>query len=304
MSEMKIDLSQYHNALSRKHQLIRALWSVVWILGALIYIKRRTIEMDNSKIAITVITVVYNDESHIESTIKSVIGQTYPYIEYIIIDGNSIDGTLGIIKRYSQRLRYLSERDNGIYNAMNKGLKMATGDFVIFMNSGDCFTSNNTVQKITKQIANQHSFPYMVYGNYREVGYGKISAVIPARTYKKVWYGSFASHQSTFYNRLFLLKEGLQYDESYKIAADYKLNLEVVKRADDNILQTEICVSDFDITGVSNVNQDLGLAEADRARYEVLKMNKFNRKLIVWVQLCARFAKKNLGFLYKAIRLS
>lgn len=260
--------------------------------------------MSSAKLVITVVTVVYNDESHIEMTIKSVLEQDYPYIEYVIIDGKSTDKTLDIIRKYSSRLNFISESDNGIYNAMNKGLKMATGEYVIFMNSGDCFTSSTTVSEIVNYIDDKKAKPTMIYGNYREVGRGIVSAVIPARSFKKVWYGAFASHQSTFYNRLFLLQHNLCYDETYKIGADYKLNLEVVTHSDGNILQTPVCVSDFDTTGISNINQDLGLLEADRARSEVLNMNRIFRKCIIWVQLCARFAKKNMGFVYKKIRLS
>ena len=86
--------------------------------------------------AITIITVVYNDIKHIEETIKSVINQTYKNIEYIIIDGGSTDGTLGIIKKYEKYINYwVSESDKGIYNAMNKGVKKTTGDYLYFLNS-------------------------------------------------------------------------------------------------------------------------------------------------------------------------
>lgn len=102
---------------------------------------------------ITVITVVYNDAKHIEDTILSVVNQTYPNIEYIIIDGGSTDGTVDIIKKYADRIAYwVSEPDKGIYDAMNKGLKKATGEWVNFMNSGDCFAQSKTLECIKKYI--------------------------------------------------------------------------------------------------------------------------------------------------------
>ena len=89
---------------------------------------------------LSVITVVYNNVNDIERTMLSVLNQTYRHIEYIIVDGHSKDGTLETIKRYENRLaRLISEKDSGIYDAMNKGLAAATGDYVLFMNSGDEF---------------------------------------------------------------------------------------------------------------------------------------------------------------------
>src|SRR5690606_38456206 len=97
----------------------------------------------------SVITVVYNHVRDIERTLLSVLGQTYPNIEYIIVDGASTDGTLDILKNYESRFaKLISERDQGIYDAMNKGLHHATGDYVLFMNAGDEIYSNDTVSKI------------------------------------------------------------------------------------------------------------------------------------------------------------
>jgi glycosyltransferase involved in cell wall biosynthesis len=94
---------------------------------------------------ISVITVVYNGESVLEATILSVLNQTYPHIEYILVDGASKDGTLAIIKKYEDRVKYISEKDKGLYDAMNKGLQMATGDFVWFLNAADYFYGPETV---------------------------------------------------------------------------------------------------------------------------------------------------------------
>lgn len=97
---------------------------------------------------ISVVTVSYNAVSTIEQTILSVINQTYPHIEYIIIDGGSTDGTVDIIKKYADKIAYwVSEPDKGIYDAMNKGIKVATGEWINFMNSGDCLYRNDTIEK-------------------------------------------------------------------------------------------------------------------------------------------------------------
>ena len=98
---------------------------------------------------ISIVTVCYNAKTTIECTIRSVLKQNYPKIEYIIIDGGSLDGTVEIINKYRDRLAYfISERDKGIYDAMNKGIKVATGEWIIFRNSGDYFASEDAVSKM------------------------------------------------------------------------------------------------------------------------------------------------------------
>jgi len=101
---------------------------------------------------ISIITVIYNGVKLLPGTIDSVIGQTYPAIEYIIIDGGSSDGTVEIIEKYADQInQWISEPDKGLYDAMNKGLKMATGDFVWFMNAGDHIYAPNTVEKMMEK---------------------------------------------------------------------------------------------------------------------------------------------------------
>lgn len=104
---------------------------------------------------ISVVTVCYNAADEIETTIKSVINQSYPNIEYLIIDGGSTDGTVDIIKKFSDKIAFwVSEKDKGIYDAMNKGIKIASGDFINFMNAGDYFYSDTTVEEAVKRFPN------------------------------------------------------------------------------------------------------------------------------------------------------
>lgn len=111
---------------------------------------------------ITVVTVCYNAAETIEKTILSVVGQTYNNIEYLIIDGGSKDDTLAIIKKYESNIsKWISEPDKGIYDAMNKAIKMATGEWINFMNAGDCFATNDVLEKIfNDEIPNNVKFLY------------------------------------------------------------------------------------------------------------------------------------------------
>lgn len=118
---------------------------------------------------ISIITVCFNAESIIEETIKSVISQTYNDIEYIIVDGKSTDSTMEIIKKYADKIdKIISEPDKGIYDAMNKGISLATGNFINFMNAGDTFSSPDAVKNVVMQIEEDSD---VVYGDSTMIGY-------------------------------------------------------------------------------------------------------------------------------------
>ena len=112
----------------------------------------------------SIITVTYNAEKVLEDTIQSVISQTYHHVEYIIVDGASKDGTLSIIDRYRSRIHtVISEPDKGLYDAMNKAISLAGGDYLCFLNAGDCFHEDDTLQQIVHSI-NGNALPDVIYG--------------------------------------------------------------------------------------------------------------------------------------------
>jgi len=118
-----------------------------------------------SRIVVSVVTVVFNGVGVIEETIRSVFEQEYKNIDYVIIDGGSDDGTLEIINRYKSRLsKIVSEKDNGIYDAMNKGIEFASGDYVCFLNAGDKFCNSRTLKNLFEGIT-ENSLPDVLYGN-------------------------------------------------------------------------------------------------------------------------------------------
>lgn len=254
---------------------------------------------------ISIVTIVFNDATHIKQTIDSVVSQTRrDCIEYIVIDGASTDGTSAIITNHINDIDiYICEPDTGIYNAMNKGLSYASGDYVMFINSGDRFHSNNVVSDIIDRI--QSKMPDIAYGDYCEVKGENLSKIIPCRNFSKIWYGPVASHQSMIYSRSLLITNDITYDESYKIAADYKFTAQAIKASHQNsILKLNICISDFDVSGVSSKNQNLGLFEANRVRKEVFNWGKLSIATITIMLFGARYLKHYLRPLYNLIRLS
>ena len=167
-------------------------------------------------VLVTVITVVFNDVKHIEETINSVINQTYDNVEYLVIDGGSTDGTLDVLGKYDDQIDYwVSECDKGIYDAMNKGIELATGVWLNFMNSGDKYFSSDVLM----QIFGVWNFGNVeiIYGN-NEVRYPYKTRLVSAGNIDNLWKGSQFSHQSAFI-RSDLHKES-KYNISNSIASD------------------------------------------------------------------------------------
>ena len=171
---------------------------------------------------VTVVTAVLNDAGHIEQTILSVISQTDIEIEYIIVDGGSKDGTLELIGKYKDKISLLiSESDRGVYDAMNKGIKYSTGDFVYFINSGDILLNPSILSKIKLEELKERNA--IIYGNV-VVAYGNIEALEKPRPFfnsKMKFKGIGICHQSMFFPGKLIRNE--KYDLSYNIAADYDL---------------------------------------------------------------------------------
>jgi glycosyltransferase involved in cell wall biosynthesis len=173
---------------------------------------------------ISVITVCKNSEKLIEQAIKSVVDQTYSDIEYIIIDGNSHDRTQEIINTYRHRIsRFVSESDDGIYAAMNKGINLASGDFIYFLNSDDYLFDNHVIQDIANFLI-CHPDCDLVYGDIdaRDLNHNYVYSIIPPQPgelmEKMIW--GWIYHQATFSRRSLFDKFG-KFDESLRISADH-----------------------------------------------------------------------------------
>jgi len=181
---------------------------------------------------VTVITVVFNGESFLEQTIQSVINQTYDNIEYIVIDGGSTDNTLNVIRKYDEMIDYwVSEADCGLYYAMNKAIKLSTGEFVGIINSGDWYELDAVESSIL--ILNNKCLDY-VYGNAYLVNNqgnrnGIFSAIPTARLNKAIYYVQPYPHVSAFIKRSVYLREKL-FNTSYTVSADHEFSLRMYTR--------------------------------------------------------------------------
>ena len=170
---------------------------------------------------ITIITVSYNAVATIEQTISSVVHQDYPHIEYIIVDGGSTDGTVDIIKKYeSHGIRWISEPDHGIYDAMNKGVQMASGDYIYFLGADDWLCSSEVMRAVSDVIHVHAGFSFymgnvLLYQNiYRLIQRKRVDITV-----ENLKRGEMCPHQGLFTSRT-LMQEG--FDTEYRIAADYE----------------------------------------------------------------------------------
>jgi glycosyltransferase involved in cell wall biosynthesis len=175
---------------------------------------------------ISIITACFNSEKTIQDTIESVLSQDYPNIEFIIVDGASTDNTLKIIKKYGDRIaKVISEKDRGIYDAMNKGIQVATGDIVGILNSDDFYVNNRVISKIVSEFKTKnvdsifadlvyitHELPHKVVRYYRSNDFRP----------SKFAYGWMPAHPTFFVKRNIYEKYGL-FNIKYKIASDFEL---------------------------------------------------------------------------------
>ena len=214
---------------------------------------------------ITIITVVFNGEQHLEKTILSIINQTYENLEYIIIDGCSTDGTLTIVENYRYAISYfISEPDQGIYDAMNKGINIASGEWVNFMNAGDVFYDTNTLNNITPHLEKTKD---VVYGNhviFQEHPYKE--TYFMAKNLSYVWNIPYC-HQTAFVS-ISLLRKHL-FDTQYHIASDYNQYLDM-RKANAIFYYTPIFIAKYLDGGVSAQHKQQWIKE-----HRIIQSNHF-----------------------------
>ena len=206
----------------------------------------------NENLKITVITISFNSERTIQKTLDSVLNQSYKNIEHIIVDGGSMDNTLEICKNYGHIARIVSEPDKGVYDAFNKGLKIANGDVIGFLNSDDTFYDSNSVLEIVKAF--QQNQTNIIYGNLDYINHdGKVIRNWISRPYKlglakKAW---MPAHP-TFYCRKETYDRLGNYNNSFKIAGDFELCLRFLEKHKVSSFYIEKKLVRMLVGGISN----------------------------------------------------
>lgn len=215
---------------------------------------------------LTIITINRNNAEGLEKTLKSVASQTYKDFEYVVVDGASTDGSVEVIKQYESKfanLKWLSEPDSGIYSAMNKGLRMATGDYVQILNSADCLAAPSVTLRMLTALE-QGDFPSVLYGNMIKCfpnGQKLIDKCFAGGEITMLgMYTGTLNHDPAYIRRDLFEKYGY-YDENLKIVSDWKWYLQAIVLGGEKPLYTDIDVTLFDMTGISETNKALNQAE-------------------------------------------
>jgi glycosyltransferase involved in cell wall biosynthesis len=241
---------------------------------------------------VSVITIVYQGQEFLENTIKSVINQSYENLEYIVIDGGSTDGTVEIIKRYEERIDYwISELDDGISDAMNKGINLASGIILNHLHAGDKFSSNQIVSQILSSY--QKEKWRWCFGNQILINSSgnSIGMFCPPKFSSSLLHLVNTIPHATVFSEKSLMQEVGSFDNSYKCAMDYHLWLRFTELSKPK--QFDLTVAQFLLGGRSS-DVKLALQEEFRARKEVLKQS-FIEKFISYFVILIRLLKRKLN---------
>jgi glycosyltransferase involved in cell wall biosynthesis len=226
--------------------------------------------LENVKLSI--ITINLNNAIGIERTLHSVVAQSFKEFEYIVIDGASTDGSVEVIEKFESRfaqLKWVSEPDTGIYNAMNKGIRMASGDYIQILNSADCLASEDVTERMLMALE-KADYPSILYGNMVKCFPDGRRLVDKSFAGQEItMLGMFTgtlNHDPTYIRRDLFAKYGF-YDESLKIVSDWKWYLQAIILGNEKPKYVDLNVTLFDMTGISETNKKLIQVE----RKQVLK---------------------------------
>lgn len=237
---------------------------------------------------ISIITATYNAERTIENAIHSVLSQTYPNIEYIIIDGKSTDGTIDIINKHKNQINYfISEPDNGIYDALNKGIERATGDIIGFLHADDAFKSENTIENIAQEFKTTNADG--VYGDLEYVNSEDTQKVVrywKSKNFKPqlLTQGWMPAHPTLFLKKEIYKAYGL-FNINFHIAADYDFILRIFKNKTLKFTYIPMVITQMRLGGASNKSlKNLWIKTSEDIK--ALKINKVGGlHTIIWKNL-------------------
>lgn len=244
----------------------------------------------------SIITVSFNSESTIENTLKSLLSQTFTDFEYILIDGNSKDGTLNIIKEYEEKFKmkdisfkWISEKDYGIYDAMNKGIKMSSGEIIGIINSDDYY-ENNALDIISRSVI-EYPGNNVYHGLLKYYDSGELISIKGDSS--NILYKNMIQHPSTFVSRMSYIKFGL-FDTKYKYVADYEFLLRLKFEKASFIFVPEILANFFDGGAGDNVKSVIESLKLKKEKKIISKKVYFFKVIKEYVH--RKFIRRSLRF--------
>jgi len=215
---------------------------------------------------LSIITINRNNADGLEKTLQSVIAQAYKGFEYIIIDGASTDNSVEVIKKYETKfahLKWVSELDSGIYNAMNKGIRMASGEYIQILNSADCLAAPDVTERMLAALEKAGK-PSILYGNMVKCfpdGRKMVDKCFAGQEITMLgMYTGTLNHDPAYIRRDLFEKYGY-YDESLKIVSDWKWYLQAIILGEEKPQYVDMDVTLFDMTGISETNKELDKSE-------------------------------------------
>ena len=227
---------------------------------------------------LSIITINYNNGLGLEKTLISVLDQSEHSFEHIIVDGSSSDGSVNVIKTYVDKvdnaypIKWVSETDSGIYNAMNKGIQMASGDYIQFLNSGDALVNKEVVSAMYAALITNGNPPILIGNMIKSLPNGKVlrdRALKHDEVTMLTFYQGTLNHSPAYINKTLFETYGM-YDESLKIVSDWKWYLEVVGLKNVPVHFVDIDVTLFDMGGISETNVSLCKDERRQILVELL----------------------------------
>ncbi|OQX76738.1 MAG: hypothetical protein B6D61_08310 [Bacteroidetes bacterium 4484_249] len=237
----------------------------------------------------SIITICKDNIDELKKTYRSVVNQSVTDYEWIVIDGNSHDGTREWLTEINFS-NWISEPDKGIYDAMNKGITMAKGRYLIFMNSGDSFASNEVLEKI-KNIIQDNNFPGFIYGDSIDISENGREFYRKAKNHNKNWMGMITQHQAMFIKNESVVKK--QYSLNYKLSGDYAYISEILSELkEDDILRISFPICKFSMGGANEEHRFKAIKEDYLIRKKIINLSFFTNLTLFSLHFLHAFIKK------------